>query len=295
MSSAGEAYISIDGEDIQRVRIYEVSLEASTTYWFQGWLPSDESSIHIFRGFKDPSYYCDGNEGSGEPEAYEDTFTRYYASELKFTPKTSGTYYVVLGDYGNGTPLRDPSRTTTGYVYFGTKKADEPRVTTTWYDGKTIMCQQDLLLGQTLPAIASSKAGKTFWGWFKEASFTTPWQVGTGSVGPVETQVFGKYTSNDARLRGVRGSTGRPASKFNPSKSRSTFIVGKNKSKVRIVPLKKNAQATTYIKVGSSKYKKASSVTLKLKRGQKKYLKVKVVSQTGSKYTRTYTVAVRRR
>lgn len=294
LNTLNKTWIGYDNPlyDSDYARVLSVQLTAGTTYYFEHWMPYSDAYLTLTDGFVNNNNYLESDD---DRDDYQ--FTRspqgHYSSAFAYTPEKSGTYYLIAEDYGSADSYHGPSMS---YVQVSTKSFRRQFGTpVNWYDGQTLISTNDVKMGYRIEPRTIARKGKTFWGWFEDASFTVPVDFTNKLSGESQTSIYGKYTSNEARLRGVRGSTGRPAGKFNPLKSRSTFIVGKNKSKVRIVPLKKNAQATTYIKVGNGKYKKASSVTLKLKRGQKKYLKVKVISQTGSKYMRTYTIAVRRR
>lgn len=109
-----------------------------------------------------------------------------------------------------------------------------------------------------------------------------------------DINLFSKWTSNDAKVSSLSKTTGKLKKSWKSSRYSYKLTISKKHKSVTLKPTKSNSSAKLYMCYKGGSYKEVSSLKVSLKRGQTKAVYIRCVSQTGTKYTKTYKIAIKR-
>lgn len=270
--------------------LYTANLTAGKTYYIQSWLPGGDAYLYLLD--KDMKY-IDSDDDDGED--YDKGFDSYgylndYGSYLEFTPTTSGTYYFCSSAYNN-----DTYDAGMNFFRIGNEKLIEPRAEVAWISQSKNIATTYAFPGELLNQPAQPKRkGYTFAGWFRNMSFNTKVDLSTYRMPTGDINMFAKWTSNDAHIKAFKKTNGYFTQKVTTTNYINRLKISKNKPSVTVKPVKCDSKSTVYMRTAGNKWAKVNSLKVKVAKGKTRTLYVKCVSETGSKYSKTYKIFVTR-
>lgn len=259
--------------------LYKISLTAGKKYYFELNAPGRSPWLALL----DKDFNSVGEYGDID----EENFSHDYDDLITFTPEESGTYYITVN--------------AEWYDELGAYQlivADEqvafPKLQIEWISQGKVFKTTETDPGEKIVAPKISRKGYTFQGWYRDISYTRI--LNPEDTMPVaHASFFAKWTSNDAKVKGIKTSTGTLTQKWAPTNIYNCLRIPSNKSSVTVTPIRSNAKATIYMKHAGGKYKKMNLMTVSVPRkGQTRAIYIKCVSETGNSSTSVHKLYIHR-
>ena len=267
-------------DDVEANDLYKIELTKGEKVFFQLNSPGRDKDFELYNSKFE--YIDDGTYTIPEKE----TFANCGDQKIEYTAAESGTYYIVVSaswydEMGS-------------YMMLVSDKMQEfPKLTIDWISAGKVVKTTNADAGEKIVAPKVTRKGYTFVGWFRDLSFTKI--LNDEDLMPVaHTSFFAKWTSNDAYIKAFKKSNGRFTQKVTKTNYINRLKISKKKPSVTVKPVKSNSKSTVYMRTAGNKWAKVNSMKVKVAKGKTKTLYVKCISQTGSKYAKTYKILVTR-